>query len=672
MMKRFQKLFAASPQGIIFSNSRDEITHWNPMAETIFGWSSSEAIGRNLTEMIINQVPDIAQRWGSHNRNDLSLQAKLVSTSGEIHLVEFLITAGEVDEQDEPYRIVIANDISHQWLREEQLQRSVRLQVVMNTILHVAMLDEPVLKQLQMLLDLILAIPTLNILPMGAILVTEGNPPQLVLKVHKGLTREHVSTCSIVPKGRCYCGQAVEEEMVVHDGNCILAQEWEEAPCRTNYPEAVHYSIPIMAEERTLGVLVLFLERPVGGPHSEIETMLAVANVLAAVLEREDLRREQDELISHLKLSNKSMQEEKKFSESIIASLLNGLLILDNDGQVVACNPEGKKLLDHFFPGELVGRKLSEIVGEEMAKLLLADSTDAEQFAGIRKKMKFTSISGAARLIEYNNFPRVNIDGEREGSILSFSDITEADRLVRKLEKMNRFSTIAEIASAVAHEVRNPLAGIKAISQGVESTLEPDDRNRKSLQRITNQVDRLNVILTDFFTYARPPKPQKKMTDLGEIVGKVIPLLQSRAQKSSIVINNRLGKNLSLIVVDPNQMQQVFLNLFLNALDAIPVHGWIEVSAEDIGLDRSVFDERRFAGLPRDKPYLVVRIKDSGAGMSSEVLEKLFEPFFSTKTTGTGLGLAIVMRIMKEHNALIYAESVVQQGTEFFLFFRKD
>jgi len=517
-----------------------------------------------------------------------------------------------------------------------------------------------------------LAIPTLNLLPMGAILVAEGNPAFLSLKVHKGLTEEHVATCGIVPKGNCYCGRAAEEELVVYEGNCILPPEWGEAPCRKHYPGAVHYSIPILAEERRLGVLVLFLERAVEGPHSEIETMLAVANVLAAVLEREELRREQDELIAHLKASNTSLRDEKKFSESIIASLLSGLLIMDNYGKVVACNPEGKSLLGQFFPGELVGRLLAEIVGENLAEILLADPAEFKPPGGMRKTVGFTSASGEARLIEYINFPRENVGGAREGIIISFSDITEADRRLRKLEKMNRFSTIAEIASAVAHEVRNPLAGIKAISQGVESTLEADDRNRENLRRIINQVDRLNGLLTDFFTYARPPKPRKKPTDIREIIAKVIPLLQSRAQNSSIVIDNRLGDNLPQVVLDPNQMQQVFLNLLLNALDAIPLQGRIEIAAEDIGADRSVFDERRFTGLPNGVPYLLVRISDSGAGMTEEVLEKLFEPFFSTKTTGTGLGLAIVMRIMKEHNARIYAESVIHQGTTFFLFFRED
>jgi signal transduction histidine kinase len=183
-------------------------------------------------------------------------------------------------------------------------------------------------------------------------------------------------------------------------------------------------------------------------------------------------------------------------------------------------------------------------------------------------------------------------------------------------------------------------------------------------------VDRVNDLLTDFFTYARPCKPQKRSVCLAEIVGKVIVLLSSRAQKNSVAIINRLDHSLPAVVVDPNQMQQVFLNILLNALEAVKNHGEIEITAEDIGIERKIYGEPRFSGLVDGVPYLVVCVRDSGEGMPSEVREKLFEPFFSTKTTGTGLGLAIVTSIMAEHDAFIHAESVLRRGTSIFLFFR--
>jgi len=670
-MLRVQRLCASAPQGIIFTNRRDEITHWNGMAENIFGWSSREAIGRNLGEIIRNQAPDLADRWGCDTPNDLSLQAKLVSASGETHLVEFLITPEAVDAQGDSYRIVFANDISHQWLREEQLQRVVGMQAVMNTILHVAMLDQPFQEQLLLILELVFAIPTLKILPQGAILVAEKNQRRLRLVAQKGLTAGHVEACAVVPLGRCGCGQAAEEEVVSYEGNCGDSPGFAEGPCRKLYPGAVHYSLPVRSANRVLGVLVLFLERPMSGPHPAMETMLAVTNVLAAVLGKDEMRRDQDELICHLRSSNIQLRAEKRFSESIIASLINGLLILDNEELVVACNPEGRRLLGQFFPGEMVGRRVTDIFGSELAEVLLDHHAELKPSAGTRQVVQLTTASGEVRLIEYLNFPRLDAAGGQEGGIISFSDITEADRLLRKMEKLDRFSTIAEIASAVAHEIRNPLAGIKAISQVVESQLTPADKNHEHLGRIINQVDRLNILLNDFFTYARPPKPLKKLSSLKDILGKVVPLLQSRADNSAIVLAPQIPADLSPVVVDPNQIQQVFLNILLNGLDAVKSQGEIEITAEEIGVERTIYNEGRFPRLAAGVPYVVVRIRDSGEGMEKAVREKIFEPFFTTKTTGTGLGLAIVKRIMKEHKAALFVESARWRGTTFFLFFRK-
>ena len=334
----------------------------NPSAEHIFGLESHEVIGRVLGGILRQQALELAGPWGDNGNLDRPLQGKVLHRSGETHLVEFLLAAGELDERGEPYRLLIANDITHQWLREEQLQRAVKLQTVINTILHAATLDRPFPEQLRIILDLILAISTLKILPMGGILVADKNARSLRLLVHTGLRPEHVATCAEVKVGSCYCGRAAGEERMTHADTYCPTRDTD-APCRRLYPGASHYSIPIRSEERVLGVLVLFLERPLSGPHPAMETMLAVTNVLAAVMEREEMRREQDELICHLRAANRSLRAEKRFSESIIASLRHGLLILNSEGRVEACNPVGHRLLKRFFPGEPGGGSWARLSG---------------------------------------------------------------------------------------------------------------------------------------------------------------------------------------------------------------------------------------------------------------------------------------------------------------------
>jgi signal transduction histidine kinase len=262
--------------------------------------------------------------------------------------------------------------------------------------------------------------------------------------------------------------------------------------------------------------------------------------------------------------------------------------------------------------------------------------------------------------------------GHKQGSIINFQDVTEYKKIHAEMEKMNRFSTIAEIASAVAHEVRNPLAGIRTMSQAIDEQLSAGDDKKEYIGRIIRQVDRLNVILTDFFTYARPPKPEKKKVQIRSIIDEIRPFMLNRMFKSGITLEEEYSENLPEVLVDPGQIQQVFLNLMLNSTEAIKHNGTISIWAEDIGTDRSRFGPDKYPWLKEDSRYVAIRFSDTGSGMSDEVMERVFEPFFTTKHDGTGLGMAIVFRILKENNAGIHVERNEPQGTTFTLFFSVD
>ena len=156
------------------------------------------------------------------------------------------------------------------------------------------------------------------------------------------------------------------------------------------------------------------------------------------------------------------------------------------------------------------------------------------------------------------------------------------------MEKMNRFSTIAEIASAVAHEVRNPLAGIRTMSQVIDEQLAADAPHKEYTRRIIKQVDRLNELLTDFFTYARPPVPKRRAVPLRRIIEEIKPLVHSRLTKTGVTLLEEYEEKLPDIFADPSQIQQVFLNLFLNSLAALRREdGKIAIKSSYIGTDRS-------------------------------------------------------------------------------------
>jgi signal transduction histidine kinase len=235
---------------------------------------------------------------------------------------------------------------------------------------------------------------------------------------------------------------------------------------------------------------------------------------------------------------------------------------------------------------------------------------------------------------------------------------------------MNRLSTVAEIASAVAHEVRNPLAGIKIMAQSIEENAGDDEEQLECSRRIIRQVDRLNELLSEFFSYARPVIPNKRPASLPAILSEILPLIHNKLMSRHIELVQNFSKDLPAIIVDPNQLQQVFLNLILNAIDAIYQQGRIEISARLLVKSRFAAYKKKFPGLRGDRQYIVVHFSDNGAGMSTETVEKIFEPFFTTKSTGTGLGLSIVYRTLRENDAAIVVESAEGKGTTFMMFFQ--
>jgi len=235
---------------------------------------------------------------------------------------------------------------------------------------------------------------------------------------------------------------------------------------------------------------------------------------------------------------------------------------------------------------------------------------------------------------------------------------------------MNRLSTVAEIASAVAHEVRNPLAGIKIMAQSIEEDAVGNEQQLECSRRIIRQVDRLNELLTEFFSYARPVVPNKRPISIRSILAETRPLINNRLMKNAIDLVEHIDPDLPDVIADPNQMQQVFLNLMLNATDAIRQNGTITISARLLFGHKLSIYKKRYPGLLNDNRYVLVVFADNGAGMPANVVDKVFEPFFTTKATGTGLGLSIVYRTLRENGAAISLESQQGKGTTFNMFFQ--
>ncbi len=278
--------------------------------------------------------------------------------------------------------------------------------------------------------------------------------------------------------------------------------------------------------------------------------------------------------------------------------------------------------------------------------------------------------SGINREHIYTKFDRVfDHKGQVIGKITSFKDVTFFKHLHREMERINRLTSIAEISSAVAHEIRNPLAGIKTMAQSVEEEMSDKNPHKEYIQRIIRQVDRLNDILKNFFIFAKPPTPRKRKVNIKEILGEVISLIKKNLENNTIELNVMPDVATPDIFVDPGQIQQVLLNLLLNSIDAIDGRGKIEITYKELTLT----EIRRYKAINPlisvNRRFIEMRISDTGKGIPKEIICKIFEPFFTTKSKGTGLGLSIVHRILAENNSHIFVDTSIGEGTTFSLLF---
>ncbi len=239
------------------------------------------------------------------------------------------------------------------------------------------------------------------------------------------------------------------------------------------------------------------------------------------------------------------------------------------------------------------------------------------------------------------------------GVVTEVTDVTEKKRMDDYLVRVEKFAALGHVASVIAHEIRNPLSGIATTVQNLEMEYEEDSPQKKDLQSIIGEVDRLEKMLREVLDLARPLPLQMEEVDVVELLGSTIALLNKEAVKREITIRKEFDCRSVTINADPQRLRQVFLNLTLNAIEAIGGQGEIVVSTAAVQTH------------PERNRRIVINFKDTGVGIPVSHLNKIFDPFFTTKKIGTGLGLAVSHRIIQDHNGMIEVGSHEKRGTNF-------
>ena len=416
----------------------------------------------------------------------------------------------------------------------------------------------------------------------------------------------------------------------------------------------IYYFVPCIFEGAAIAVLALGRKDSDEPFNSEdLGLLTAVAGQVATAIENGRLYRQ-------LHLKAEEIGRMREFNENILESLDDGLVVFDAGEQIVRWN----RALESSYGvarADAVGRPLSEIFDAPFVDALRAARQENPHGTTLFKvplisRRKVDGSDGESARLQVNAtvVPLQNSPGDAfTGSILLIEDITDRIRLEDQLQISEKMASIGLLAAGVAHEVNTPLTGISSFTQMLLDGADPADPKTALLEKIERQTFRAAKIVNGLLTLSRPGTPGGERTevDLNAVVTDVFSLLEHQFEVGKIRVRRELAEGPVIVQGIEHQLQQVFLNLFLNARDAMPRGGWLTVTTHV------------------DGDQLVAEVADTGSGIRSEHLARIYDPFFTTKAIGrgTGLGLSISYGIVHEHEGTIRCDSAVGQGTRFIL-----
>jgi signal transduction histidine kinase len=318
----------------------------------------------------------------------------------------------------------------------------------------------------------------------------------------------------------------------------------------------------------------------------------------------------------------------------VLDALEQGVVALDRERRVVYANRRIEELLG-VEEGALLGTPGGRIFTGAEARWLKGSIREAREF-------RFET-EGRQLTLKAESMPMRNAEGDPTGSVVLAETISETeDGEFHK--RIDRLVSLGELSAYVAHEIRNPLTGIRTTVQFVSSKLKPGDSRREDLDDVITELDRIEQIITGLLLFARPPEASPQPCDLHQVLDRTLAMLEGQMGDASVTLVRDYLDDLPLVYADPDLTQQVFLNLCLNAMQAMPEGGEITISTA----------VRRY----RTRRSMVdVSISDTGVGIPKDLMEKVFDPFFTTRSLGTGLGLSISVQIMREVGGVITARN---------------
>ncbi|HUZ17902.1 MAG TPA: ATP-binding protein [Spirochaetia bacterium] len=340
--------------------------------------------------------------------------------------------------------------------------------------------------------------------------------------------------------------------------------------------------------------------------------------------------------------------KENEQLEMVLDSMTDGVIVLDQSHRITLCNKAAERLLP-LTTADVEERAVWSVIGDrEVAEFLHRSLVNEDK---VKDKEYSVEAGGGVRVLTFSIMPLVQ-EGEIQGQLLHVEDITERRGKEARLRRAESLASLTTLAAGVAHEIKNPLGSIGIHIQLIQKSLKTPGRTDKKtvghyLDIVNEEVDRLNRIVVDFLFAVRPMDARLQEGNPNQVIADLLEFVHFELEEGKVAVDSHLSENLPAVEFDEKLLKQALLNVINNAVAAMPYGGRLTVSTERRG------------------EVVLIRIIDTGTGISDENMAKIFEPYFTTKEFGSGLGLTVVYKIVKEHGGEISLKSKEGEGTTF-------
>jgi len=402
----------------------------------------------------------------------------------------------------------------------------------------------------------------------------------------------------------------------------------------------LHYYLPFQVKDRTLGYLGLGKTRNGDLLSSEdVDLLRTIASSVSIALENARL---------YESLEQRALQYQtlKDFSENIVESINAGVAATSLTQEIEAWN-SAMETLYGIDRSRAVGKRLDQVFPADLLSQLPPAADSSPTFS--LYKFHLQNAGGRQLIVNVSATPLVGKDGRVLGRLLIFTDLTERVSLEDQLAQAEKLSSIGLLSAGIAHEVNTPLAVITAQAQMLLKQMPLGDERRPTLEKIIKASFRASEIVNNLLKFSRVSGSEYTELDLNRLIRETLSLLDPMLRTSRVGLSLQLSQDLPPVYGNYGKLQQVFMNLIMNARDAMPRGGELTLASE------------------AENSHVRVDVADNGVGIAPDHLKKIFDPFFTTKSTsrGTGLGLAVTYGIIREHSGEIRVESTLGRGTTF-------